>query len=140
MHIKCADVSVPWEMAAYLSCLSTSSGNSMEQLQLWIKNNLHSNTSPLATIRSRVFLESLTHLQLDEQYPALYETPKFINILTAACCFRILGQINPLHNLPPYSFMKHFPAPFPSAFTTKTVYSHLSTSMHVTSYPPPHFQ
>jgi hypothetical protein len=71
MHIKCADVSVAWEMAAYLSCLPSSSGNSMEQLQLWIKNNLRRNTSPLGTIRSRVFLERLTHLQLDEQYPAL---------------------------------------------------------------------
>jgi len=52
MHIICADVSMPWEMAAYLSCLSSSSGNSMEQLQLWIKNNLHRNTFPLVTIRS----------------------------------------------------------------------------------------
>lgn len=50
MHIICADVSVPWEMAAYLNCLSSSSGNTMEQLQLWIKNNLHRNTSPLVTI------------------------------------------------------------------------------------------
>jgi hypothetical protein len=31
MHIKYADVSVPREMAAYLSCLPNSSGNSMEQ-------------------------------------------------------------------------------------------------------------
>ena len=131
MHITCADVSVPWEIAAYLSCLSSSSSNRMEPLQLWIKNNLHRNTSPLVTTwRS---LERLTFLQLDEPYPALYETPKFITILIAVCCFCILSQINPIHNLPPYSFMVHFTLPFPSAFTTKTVYSHLSTSMHVTS-------
>jgi hypothetical protein len=94
-----------------------------------IKNNLHRNTYPLVTIHSKVFLEALTFLQLDKQYPALYETPKFITIAISACCFRILGQINPLHNFPPYSFMIHFTVPLPSAFTTKTVYSHL---------PPPH--
>jgi hypothetical protein len=54
MHIICADVRVPWEMAAYLSCLSSSSGNRMEQLQLWIKNNFHRNTSPLVTIWSNL--------------------------------------------------------------------------------------
>lgn len=59
MHINCAHVSVPWEMAAYLSCLSSSS-NSMEQLQLWIKNNLHRNTSPLATIQSSLPWEANT--------------------------------------------------------------------------------
>jgi hypothetical protein len=137
MQITCAYVSVPWEMVAYLSCMSSFTANSMEQLQLWIKNNLCRNTTPLITLWSKVFLERLIILQLDKKYPALYETPKFIIIVIIFHCFHIPNQINPLHNLPAYSCMLHFTVPFPSAFTAKTLYSHLSTSIHEPAPHPP---